>query len=301
MEETAVSTNDYPRLCGGTFFTLVLQALRQRMSAREHYSGDSDGLSDAEVLVGLIKVINPDYADPGKEKLKTIANNYKRCTASTSTYFPFDDDQIVSVFDRSVRTDYQTPLNGMIAFVNRFLDTSEGIHKDTNLVRSLIDLILQDQSIEFSDEFYIGSDGGKKKKASLGGLTEVCLPSFLLGIWHYIVVHRKDNGIGKKTYDTWCPSTGGGQRKYTAHMGEGILDGLSTFMIEQTDLIHTDIASDPTDDAAADTTGDNETTVNQQMVNNNPTFFNIKILGGNNSFYHHVENLTINNGGKQDE
>ena len=296
-----MSTNDYPRLCGGTFFTLVLQALRQRMSAREHYSGDSDGLSDAEVLVGLIKVINPDYADPGKEKLKTIANNYKRCTASTSTYFPFDDDQIVSVFDRSVRTDYQTPLNGMIAFVNRFLDTSEGIHKDTNLVRSLIDLILQDQSIEFSDEFYIGSDGGKKKKASLGGLTEVCLPSFLLGIWHYIVVHRKDNGIGKKTYDTWCPSTGGGQRKYTVHMGEGILDGLSTFMIEQTDLIHTDIASDPTDDAAADTTGDNETTVNQQMVNNNPTFFNIKILGGNNSFYHHVENLTINNGGKQDE
>ena len=296
-----MSTNDYPRLCGGTFFTLVLQALRQRMSAREHYSGDSDGLSDAEVLVGLIKVINPDYADPGKEKLKTIANNYKRCTASTSAYFPFDDDQIVFVFDRSVRTDYQTPLNGMIAFVNRFLDTSEGIHKDTNLVRSLIDLILQDQSIEFSDEFYIGSDGGKKKKAALGGLTEVCLPSFLLGVWHYIVVHRKDNGIGKKTYDAWCPSTGGGQRKYTAHMGEGILDGLSTFMIEQTDLIHTDIASDPTDDTAADTTGDNETTVNQQMVNNNPTFFNIKILGGNNSFYHHVENLTINNGGKQDE
>ena len=296
-----MSTNDYPRLCGGTFFTLVLQALRQRMSAREHYSGDSDGLSDAEVLVGLIKVINPDYADPGKEKLKTIANNYKRCTASTSAYFPFDDDQIVSVFDRSVKTDYQTPLNGMIAFVNRFIDTSEGIHKDTHLVRALVDLILQDQSIEFSDEFYIGSDGGKKKKAALGGLTEVCLPSFLLGVWHYIVVHRKDNGIGKKTYDTWCPSTGGGQRKYTAHMGEGILDGLSTFMIEQTDLIHTDIASDPTDDTAADTTGDNETTVNQQMVNNNPTFFNIKILGGNNSFYHRVENLTINNGGKQDE
>ncbi len=296
-----MSTNDSPRLCGGTFFTLVLQALRQRMSAREHYSGDSDGLSDAEVLVGLIKVIHPDYADPGKEKLKTIANNYKRCTASTSAYFPFDDDQIVSVFDRSVKTDYQTPLNGMIAFVNRFIDTSEGIHKDTHLVRALVDLILQDQSIEFSDEFYIGSDGGKKKKAALGGLTEVCLPSFLLGVWHYIVVHRKDNGIGKKTYDTWCPSTGGGQRKYTAHMGEGILDGLSTFMIEQTDLIHTDIASDPTDDTAADTTGDNETTVNQQMVNNNPTFFNIKILGGNNSFYHRVENLTINNGGKQDE
>ena len=67
--------NEYPRLCGGTFFTLILQALRQRMNAREHYSGDSDGLSDPEVLVGLLRVINPAYADPGKEKLKTIVNN----------------------------------------------------------------------------------------------------------------------------------------------------------------------------------------------------------------------------------
>ena len=104
------------------------------------------------------------------------------------------DNLIVSAFDKSVTTDYQTPLDEMIAFVNRFLDMSEGIHKDAYLVRALVDLILQDQSIEFSDEFYIGSDGGKMKKAALGGLTEVCLPSFLLGVWHYVVVYRKDNG-----------------------------------------------------------------------------------------------------------
>ena len=75
LEGQPVTINEYPRLCGGTFFTLVLQALRQRMKAREHYSGDSDGLSDPEVLVGLIKVINPDYTDPGKENLKGTANN----------------------------------------------------------------------------------------------------------------------------------------------------------------------------------------------------------------------------------
>lgn len=86
-----MTTNEYPRLCGGTFFTLVLQALRQRMKAREHYSGDSDGLSDPEVLVGLIKVINPDYTDPGKENLKVTANNYKACKISNSTYLPFAD------------------------------------------------------------------------------------------------------------------------------------------------------------------------------------------------------------------
>ena len=55
-----MTIHDYPRLCGGTFFTLVLQDLRQRMKAREHYKGDRDGLTDPEVLMGLIKVINPD-------------------------------------------------------------------------------------------------------------------------------------------------------------------------------------------------------------------------------------------------
>lgn len=177
---------------------MVLQALRQRMNAREHYKGDSDGLSDPEVLVGLIKVINPAYTNPGKEKLRAIVNNYKRCETSTSTYFPFDDDQVVTAFDMTVKTDYQTSLNGMIKFVNDFLDVNKTIHKDINLVRALVDLIQQDQSIKASDEFYIEPNGEKKKKAALGDLKEVCLPSFLLGVWHYVVVNRKDNGIGKK-------------------------------------------------------------------------------------------------------
>ena len=215
-----MTINEYPRLCGGTFFTLVLQALRQRMKAREHYSGDSDGLSDPEVLVGLIRVINPDYADPGKENLKGTANNYKACKTSNSTYLPFDDEQVLSAFDSVVRTDYQTALNGMIGFVNDFLDVGETVHKDVNLVRALIDLIQQDQTIKASDEFYIGPNGEKKKKAALGNLKEVCLPSFLLGVWHYVVLNRRDNSVGRITYDEWCPENGGGPREYKGHMGE---------------------------------------------------------------------------------
>lgn len=139
-----MTIDTYPRLCGGTYFTLVLQALRGRMKAREHYSGDSDGLSDPEVLVGLIKVINPDYPDPGKENLKGTVNNYKACKTSSSTYLPFNDDQAISAFDTAVRTDYQKALNRMIGFVNDFIDLGENIHKDVNLVRALVDLILQD-------------------------------------------------------------------------------------------------------------------------------------------------------------
>jgi hypothetical protein len=296
-----VTINEYPRLCGGTFFTLVLQALRQRMNAREHYDGDSDGLSDPEVLVGLIRVINPAYTDPGKEKLKTIANNFKQGGNSRSVYFPFHDDQVINAFDQTVRVNYQTALNGMIGFVNDFLDMSEPVHKDVNLVRAVVDLIQQDQTIEATDEFYVGPNGEKKKKAALGDLKEVCLPSFLLGVWHYVVVNRKDNNIGKKTYEIWCPSAGGGQRKYTAHMGEGILDSLTTYTVDTKETITAEVVDEPIEDDVSDAAGQDTPPVTQQMVNNNPTFFNINISGGNNSFYQHVDKLTINNGGKQDE
>lgn len=296
-----MTINEYPRLCGGTFFTLVLQALRQRMNAREHYDGDSDGLSDPEVLVGLIRVINPAYTDPGKEKLKTIANNFKQGGNSRSVYFPFHDDQVINAFDQTVRVNYQTALNGMIGFVNDFLDMSEPVHKDVNLVRAVVDLIQQDQTIEATDEFYVGPNGEKKKKAALGDLKEVCLPSFLLGVWHYVVVNRKDNNIGKKTYEIWCPSAGGGQRKYTAHMGEGILDSLTTYTVDTKETIAAEVVDEPIEDDVSDAAGQDTPPVTQQMVNNNPTFFNINISGGNNSFYQHVDKLTINNGGKQDE
>lgn len=279
-----MTINEYPRLCGGTFFTLVLQALRQRMNAREHYDGDSDGLSDPEVLVGLIKVINPAYSDPGKEKLKTIANNYKQGGNSHSAYFPFHDDQVINAFDQTVRTDYKAALNGMIRFVNQFLDLSEPVHKDVNLVRALVDLIQQDQSIDAETDFYIGQNGEKKKKAALGDLKEVCLPSFLLGVWHYVVVNRQDNSIGKKTYDVWCPSAGGGQRKYTAHMGEGILDDLTINYADIVEKAETD--AEPVETIIIDDVPEQPV---QQTVNN-PFVFNFNQYGNNGTQIGHVEN-----------
>lgn len=193
---------DYPRLCGGTFFTLVLQALRQRMKAREHYKGESDGLSDPEVLMGLIKVINPDFQEVDRKALKSKANEYKACKTSGGIYLPFGDTQEIRAFDERVKTNYRGALNDMICFVNDFLDLGESVGKATQLVRALVDLIQQDKTIGNSEAFFTRLDGLKMKKAALGGLTDVCFPSFLLGVWHYAVVNRKDNTVGKQTYNT---------------------------------------------------------------------------------------------------
>jgi hypothetical protein len=255
-------------------------------------------LSDPEVLVGLIKVINPAYKNPGKEKLKALANSYKRCVISSSLHFPFDDEQTVNSFDKIVRNEYPTALKRMIGFVNDFIDLNAPVHKDVNLARALIDLIQQDESISNDDKFYIDKNGEQIKKAALGDLRSVCLPAFMLGVWHYVVVNRKDNTVGKETYDAWCPTAGGGQRKYTAQMGKGILEGLTVYMDYGQEAKTTETADKPTGDTSAVSTSECTSPVTQQMYNNNPTFFTFNITGGNNNFYQHVDKVTNNYGGK---
>lgn len=79
----------------------------------------------------------------------------------------------------------------MIIFVKNFIDAGASVGKHEHLVKALVDLIQKDQSIPGETEFYIGENGEKIKKVALGDLKKVCLPSFLLGVWHYVVLNRK--------------------------------------------------------------------------------------------------------------
>ncbi len=222
--------DNYPRLCGGTFFTLVVQSLRQRMQAREHYKGQSDGLTDPEVLAGLIRAAYPDYAFPGKQAMKTQTNNYKACRISSGAYLPFDDRDVIRSFDARVRRDHGAALEAMTSFVKNYLDLTGSVGRAVTLVRALAELILEDDTIDPREAFCIGENGEMTEKKAFAGLTEVCLPAFLLGIWHYVITNRQDNTAGAATYDAWCPKNGRAERKYTARMGEGALEAVRVYM-----------------------------------------------------------------------
>mgnify|MGYP007118133581 FL=1 len=96
---------DY-RLCGGTFFVLLLQALKQRTKARSHIKGETDGLDDSSVLIGLFKVAFPTYAEPHKESFRTITSAFKSCQRSDSMYIPMTEQNLVDSFDSEIHTDY---------------------------------------------------------------------------------------------------------------------------------------------------------------------------------------------------
>lgn len=296
-----MTNSDYPKLCGGTFFILVLQALRQRMKAREHYKGESDGLKDPNVLIGLIRVINPDYIEPAGDALKGKTNDFKSCKTSTGEYLPFGDTVEIEEFDIRVQTSYQNALGAMVTFVDTFLETGTAVKKDERLVKALIDLIQQDTSIKGDEEFYILEDGGKIKKAALGDLTNVCLPAFLLGVWHYVVVNRKDNKVGKDTYNLWCPPAGGGPRNYSGNMGKTLDQEISVYtnitVVEETVVIDEE-EDDSDDEGASDTSAEyTQSTQNAApVVNNNPLF--IQQNGDGNVVMPNYGTININFGKK---
>ena len=293
-----MTSSNYPKLCGGTFFFFFLQALRQRMKAREHYKGESDGLKDPNVLIGLIKVINPNYVAPAGDALKTKTNDFKSCKLSKGEYLPFGNTPEIEEFDHRVQNNYSSALSAMSGFVEQFLETGTAVKKDEHLVKALIDLIQQDVSILGDEEFYILENGKKIKKAALGDFVNVCLPAFLLGVWHYVVVNRKDNQVGQDTYNQWCPPSGGGPRTYLGNMGKTLSQEIAVYTnISAVDEATAKNNQEDHSGTAGDSAEQAQSTQNAaSTVNNYPLF--IQQNGDGNTVISNHGTITINIGKK---
>lgn len=215
--------NTHPVLCGGTFFTLLLEARAQRTSKRSQYEGEKDGLSQPDVLAGLGKVIYAEYAPPtNRDTFSTNANAYKSCTDNGSNLSFLYPDR-VAAFDKRVKTDYPAALKAMCDFTDRFLEVGTSLKKEVWLARALLELIENDISVDDSQEFFICSGTQGTTKETLRSMSSFTLQPLLLGVWHFVVVNAPDNKSGKDTYDSWCPSKDRAERKYTGNMGDKIV------------------------------------------------------------------------------
>lgn len=197
------------RLTGGIFFALLLRAKKQRTGLRKIYNGDSDGLSEPDILCGLAKIIQPDFKIPMKGKkgtLSTDTSGYKSCKANGGSYFPFENESAKTAFDNRIKHEYADVLAKMAEFVDRFIDAAGDFKADVDFVKALIALIDVDDSIADGQEFYILPDGHTKTKSKLVLLDDVCLPSFLLGVWHFAALRKEGNQYGRQTYETLFPA-----------------------------------------------------------------------------------------------
>ncbi len=204
----------YYKLCGGTFFTLLLQARKQRKVIRGRYENKRDNLSEPNVFAGMIRVVKPEYIEPEKQKAELKEQEWKKLKKPTSIFknckgteksasFPFMLPSIIEIFDKRVRNEYKAALNDMQEFMNDFIDIGIGIW----LVERLLDLVEFDKSIRDTDVFYVCKNGQPMSKTELCDLSkrdlEVCLSAFLLGIWHFIICNKPDNTEGRNTIISW--------------------------------------------------------------------------------------------------
>ena len=287
-----------PRLCGGTVFTLILEARQQRYGVREHFAGDSDGLSEMDTLIGLAQVMVPDLKRPAKTREDTVQGNtteFKICkTAGGKGYYPFSNRQSKKAFDDRVKGNYAEALKAMCDFVKNFIWVKGSDKQDVNLVKALIDLIERDDSINNSQVFYIMPEGKPVTKQRIDQIDgeDVCLESFLLGVWHYAIMRRERNTIGKATMNEWCPSKGGAPREYEGHMGENLSRNIRLTYLGDVEVPDQDEEIEYIEAEVVEGTKDPEPEPQPQTVNqsvNNPVVINITMnQSGNGRQYGYI-------------
>jgi len=293
---------DAPALCGGTFFTLILEAAKQGLNQRNKGWGEKSQFTESAVLESLIRVAVPTFPKPSDgDNFKTAVSAYKSC-GSRSGRLAINGQANLSTFDTTVKSNYREPLAAMTEVVNHYLNAAGN---GDWLTRALLELVDEDPSIADDDEFYVLPDGGPITKAGLRSLTDICLPSLLLGIWHYAVTKKPDNRIGKTTYDQWCkPGATGSVRQFESNIGAKITRPLNISMTAQEstnepepqiDIIEAEIVEDDEDDAKPSTDGRAQTGSKPANGFQAPVF---NYFGDNGTQIQSVGVLNISHGGR---
>lgn len=269
-----------PLLCGGTFFTLLLQASKQELNQRKGW-GKSGEFTEGDVLASLIRVAVPTYEKPAdSESFRSTVSAYKACNQSKIGLLPIRQQANITTFNNRIKNDYQVPLKAMTALIEQYIDVDS---KAEWLIKALLELLSKDESICGTDALFVCEEGSFVTKSELCTLTTVCLPAFLLGIWHYIIINRTDNSIGKATYDDWCkPGKSKNTRQpFKSDIGESIkqvitvtLPAPSTAEAIQDENVEGDEAEPASDFEEPYTEPDPTPNIINQTINAGAVFFN---------------------------
>lgn len=223
-----MTNNDIPRLCGGTFFTQLLQSRKPTVSHRQRTQSKTDVFHNEDVLFALLRIVNPDAIKPTGNSFETYTTNFKKCDGSIGEDLRFDNQTILSCFSRRLDSEYASLLGASVAFCVDFIDIRETPQNHVKLVKRLIELIRDDATIADSEMFQIGTNGYRVNKKALPKAAEVSLPDFLLSIWAFVVLHRNDNSVGKETIIAWSDQKTKG--RYTGNDGTSISQDITVTM-----------------------------------------------------------------------
>lgn len=197
---TAQESSD--RLTAGTFFVLLQEALPFRAKARDTLAGESDGLSNPEILAGLIRIVSPNFQPPSAGKsFNQNTSQLRNCkNDGNTTYMPVGGEDFAYEFNNLIDNDLPQALARTRDFVDRFIDVDS---KGLRLVQMLGTAIKRDVAITNNQVVALLPDESHLTKAQLGDAKEICLESLILGVWKYVSDPTVRNTAGKSTFDKW--------------------------------------------------------------------------------------------------
>lgn len=202
--------NNIPFLCGGTFYILLLQALKKDRRIRVN---DLDGagardkaINDVTCLKGLVRTFYRFNEYLSDSTFTSHKDQYKFCRTNSTEWLQFENASLINAFDESVKEDYSSMLKSMNKFIDVYLDhTDLGEH----LIRALMEVIYLDTEIEEATPFYMYQGGKTISRLELLNLPKINARRFLLAVWHFIITQRgSDNIRGAETVEAWMQNAG---------------------------------------------------------------------------------------------
>ncbi|WP_288863357.1 hypothetical protein [uncultured Megasphaera sp.] len=187
-----------PYLSGGIFFNLLIESTKHKLCARAKRNGDKDLYSDINLMASLITVTTGDAFIPNGDTFKKNTSDYKRCLINKSTYLDFDNVAKLTALHDKVTSKNPALYEEMKNLVSKFLSESRYIW----LVKALMETIMQDHTISFDTEFDISTKKAIKKE-QLNKVTQINIDCFLISVWDYILQKKKDNTLGRSTFENW--------------------------------------------------------------------------------------------------
>ncbi len=198
-----MASDTVPRLCGGIFFGLLLEARKPRQKARNKLEGGSDGLTIPEVFAGLIKVVTgEDLSKLGGKTLSKCATNYRKCEDSTGDYIPFTKASVQSAFRNLYITNQQLLLERIAGFTEKYLNKDKCVW----LVSALIETMQKDQNVDNETPIAVNFSDSMPV-AQLHTAQQIIFLPFLLNVLHYVIANCPDCESGKATFEAWYYQT----------------------------------------------------------------------------------------------
>lgn len=210
-----MNNNFVPYLCGGIFFSFLIELKND--TAQNLYStyGSENGISQNQIMENLIRAIKPDYSYDVRAKNNSFSktvSEYHTCKANGGNIIPFEIDSTRAEFNRCVTSQYKDTLERMTKFTTECFPNYNDTAGRTLVERTLI-LIRDDNSIGNDTPFFIQPDGHSISKAKLLKNEDFNFQSFLVGIWHYIITQPTINKNGKTTFKNLFSKHDGKEQK----------------------------------------------------------------------------------------